>query len=145
MTEQHFPVWEWEPGDPVDEAHLSECPKCQRRWEALEFLRYQAKHAPAPDPAPFFASRVAHLAFSDAVTVWDLLERAARRLTPVFASLSLAAVIGLALWTPSEIRSPTDDYAELLVEPEAEGELTLDDVLYSLSLPLQEESTIEDQ
>lgn len=143
MTDSHLPVWEWEPGEPPDEKHLRECQECARNWEVLQFLHFQAENAPEPEASPFFASRVANIAAAEAVPVWTLLERAARRLIPVFASLALIAVLGLVYWAPSE--PSAGDYAELLSEPDAQTDLTLDDVLYSLSFPLEEDSTVENQ
>ncbi len=137
----HIPIWEWEPGDPLDEAHLEQCPQCRRQWESRRYLDFQASLAPEPDPAPFFASRVAHRAVSEATPIWLWLEKVARKTIPVFATLALIAVLGLLL---SNSRQPEPvEYAELLGEPAGPAgveELTLDDVIYSLSLPLEESS-----
>ncbi len=143
MTDGHISVSEWEPGQAIDERHLRQCEDCRRQWEARRFLRFQVENAPAPVLPPFFSSRVAHLAAGEVVTVWALLERTARRLIPVFASLAVIAILGWLILLPGEAEG--GDYAELLVTPETRTDLTLDDVLYSLSLPLEEESNLENQ
>ncbi len=142
MDRSHFPVFDWEPGDPVDEEHLAECTECRGLWETRQLLELEARSAPEPEEAPFFAARVARLAVAETASIWVSFEQVARRLIPVFASLTLLVLLSTYFFAPSP---PAEEFAELLFEPEPREELTLDDVLFSLSLQLEEEGFGEDQ
>ena len=138
MEDKHISVTDWEPGDPIDEEHLAACSLCRRQLEMVCFLRFQAENAPRIEPPPFFAARVARLVQSSATPFWGFVEGAARRLIPIFAALIMGATV--LLYNYSATTTGPNDYASVLMDVEEDGELTLDDVIVSLTEPLEEEN-----
>ncbi|MFQ5741168.1 MAG: hypothetical protein ACE5JX_19365 [Acidobacteriota bacterium] len=142
MSRKHISFSQWEPGDAIDEAHLSSCERCRRQWLLFNFLRFKTASAPRMDAPPFFPSRVARLARSNTVPFWSLLERAARRWTPAFSALVLVAAVLLHQYSKPD---PVNGYAEVLLEPELRGDLSLDEVIVSLQESLEEGNILEGQ
>lgn len=130
MSEQHFSFEEWEPGEPVDEAHLAECEECRGQWELMKFLRFQIESLPQVSPSPFFASRTARRIEGSTVNFWHLVDRFAKLLVPAFATAAFATAF-LLFSLDSENAVP-DEYTQVLLEPSATEEMTLDDVVFQL-------------
>ncbi len=142
-AKRHIDFDEWEPGHPLDRAHLDQCPDCRRQWRLAQFLNHMATASPKIEPPPFFAARVAQLAVGSTSTYWGLLEAAARRLIPVLAMIVL--VISGSLYYLAVSSSDAYDLAQvqLLLPPaEEDAEVTLDEFVYSLS---REEGTGEER
>lgn len=131
-SERHICFEELEPGAVPDAGHLDSCPQCRRRAEAYRLLRFQIRHVPRLQPSPFFASRVvAHLSRSGPSPVLFLMQRVARRLTPVF--LVLIAGVSFLVYQALEVESGPSPYSEILVGEMAQQEVTLEHVVDLLS------------
>jgi hypothetical protein len=130
MSEHHFSVEEWEPGDPIDEAHLAECEDCRSQWELMRFLRFQIESLPQVTPSPFFASRTARRIEGSTADLWHLVDRLAKLLVPAFATAAFATAF--LLFSLDSGSAVPDDYTQVLLEPSASEEITLDDVVFQL-------------
>ena len=139
MNEEHIRFENWEAGDPLDQEHLAQCQECQEMVEGLGFLKQAALSAPDTEVPPFFASRVAHLAVSAGTSFWELLDRMAKRMVPLFASLVLVAsfflfsgrqeapvedtsIVWLAESESVRVPDTLDDMVLLLAQAEWEGD-----------------------
>lgn len=130
----HIDFSRWEAGEPLDEAHLASCAECREEREAALFIRRQAARMPSIEAPPFFAPRVARLAFEqEARPLFTMVQLVARRLLPVFMALMLA-VVSLAYWSSGTTATQPlaaehyEALALLLQEESAPQQVTMDDV-----------------
>lgn len=139
MKEEHVQFEEWEPGEPLDEKHLAGCSSCRDKLERLQFIREAAETAPAVEVPPFFASRVSRLAVAGGRSFWDMLDRMARRMAPVFASLVLVASSLLYLQEQERFWPGHAELIWLAEEPSTETPESLDEMVFLLAQAAQEE------
>ncbi len=141
MSQQHIDFGDWEAGSPLDEEHLRSCATCRESLKLARFLKSQVEQVPRLEAPPFFAARVSNLVKQtnpDSASFWLLVELTAKRLIPAFAVLVL---ILFSLTSQTQLQQPTDEelWAALFTEPQVSEELTLDDILFSLQEPMEEE------
>lgn len=143
MKEEHIRFEDWEPGEALDQEHLRSCKKCREDFERVRFLREVIASAPEVEVPPFFSNRVARLAVSQARGFWELLDRMARRMAPIFAALVLVAAF--LLYHQDEERSWTQDVPMAWLS-ETEGEQvpeTLDEMVLVLAQTEWEEGSVD--
>ncbi|MBI4446067.1 MAG: hypothetical protein HY645_09155 [Acidobacteria bacterium] len=136
----HWNFEESEAGQGPDPQHLTSCEECRRKWQLAGFLRHQLSAAQAPEPTPFFASRVASLAVQSNQSFSFWFATAARKLTPVFLALLIVAS-GAVLFlspSPSESYAPVDLIFSRALDQEP-GEVSLEDVFNALTQVAEEE------
>ena len=141
MGQEHIDFGNWEAGSPLDEEHLRSCATCRESLELARFLRSQVEQVPRLDAPPFFAARVFNLVKQtnpDSASFWLLVELTAKRLIPAFAVLVL---IVFSFSAQTQLPQPTDEelWAALFTEPQVSEVLTLEDILFSLQEPMEEE------
>jgi len=141
MGQEHIDFGNWEAGSPLDEEHLRSCATCRESLELARFLRSQVEQVPRLDAPPFFAARVSNLVKQtnpDSASFWLLVELTAKRLIPAFAVLVL---IVFSFGAQTQLPQPTDEelLAALFTEPQVSEVLTLEDILFSLQEPMEEE------
>ena len=141
MGQEHIDFGNWEAGSPLDEEHLRSCAGCTESLELARFLRARVGQVPRLDPPPLFAARVSNLVKANApdwASFWLLVETAARRLLPAFAVLVLI-LFAFPLETRTDRPSDEELWAALFTEPRGSEVMTLDDLLFSLPEPMEEE------
>ena len=141
MGQEHIDFGNWEAGSRLDEEHLKSCASCRESLELARFLKSRIEQVPRLDAPPFFAARVSNLikaANPDSASFWLLVELTAKRLIPACAVLVL---ILLSFTSETQLQQPTDEelWAALFTEPQVSEALTLDDILFSLQEPMEEE------
>lgn len=139
MGEKHIDFSSWEPGGTLDKEHLKSCAFCRENLELARFLKFQVDQLPRIEAPPFFATRVANLISQTKEipgSFWRLVELAARRLIPVFATLILVLFL---FGSNTRVEQPTDEelWAALFAEPQVSESMTLDEVLLSLQESLE--------
>lgn len=140
MSEGHIPFFELEEEDSIDRAHLDRCEECRKNEQIFRFLRFQARTVPWIDAPPFFAAGVANRMERKTPVFAFLLERAARRLIPVFVSLILLTSVLLFRLQPES----ADLRSEVLFEPSPPEQISMEYVVNSLQQPLEEGGSFEE-
>jgi len=105
--------------------------KDSNRKETGHFLRFLVRKIPEIEPPDGFAFRVSRAVRPEPVEFSVVIQSMARKLVPVFMSLSILASAAAYLLTTSTI--PADFGTELLFEsPAEEEEITIEYVLDNL-------------
>jgi hypothetical protein len=90
------------------DAHLLSCEFCAREMKILLVPQRISQAIPAPEPSPFFYSRVkARIASkSRSTTLWQMILGISRQVVPAFGAITLALLLTLAY---IQVRQPTPD------------------------------------
>ena len=141
MKDGHIQFEDWEPEEALDQQHLRSCSRCREEYQQVQFLREIAASAPTIDAPPFFASRVAQIAIAGTRSFWDLFDRMARRMAPLFASLVLVTAFLLYSQQQRPVDQPeVDSLAWLAGLEEVPVPETLDEMLLVLAQTEWEEA-----
>jgi hypothetical protein len=105
--------------------------------ELEQLLDFVVQSAPRLEAGPFFASRVAHLAETDIYSFAGSLQAFARRLVPVFTTLTITICLALHHWQPVASTSELTFFDEEAYQLE---NITLENVADSLDLLPGEEN-----
>jgi len=136
MNREHIPFENLEFDREPDHSHLSQCRSCRMGWAIFRFLAFQVTSTPQVEVPPFFAGRVAEIIRSVEAPFALFFQRAARQLIPVFAVLVLGTSVLFYAFATTE--SPDQYYTQMFFEEPLPEELSLENVVDSLSEPPEE-------